>query len=68
MKQKNLKMVSGVIVSAEPLTKTYTLKLNNRLIDYLRNNPDGIPPSTYLRKLLVSDVAQNCGGEYAKAI
>lgn len=31
------------------------------LINYLRNNPESVAPSTYLRDLLIADMVQNGG-------
>ena len=47
--------------SKERLNKVYTVKLTESLIKYLRNNPESVAPSTYLRNLLIADMVQNGG-------
>lgn len=45
----------------ESLNKVYTVKLTESLIKYLRNNPESVAPSTYLRNLLIADMVQSGG-------
>lgn len=42
-------------VNAPPL-KTYSLKLQLDHIEHLKHNEQGLPPSTYLRSLVIADM------------
>lgn len=64
MKDTNLAIHLNKDCNSTPL-KAFTLKLSESQIHFLRNNPDGIKPSTYLRDLLINDIAKHEGVNHA---
>ncbi len=64
MKDTNLSIGLTKDCNSTPL-QVFTLKLSESQIHFLRNNPDGIKPSTYLRNLLINDIAMFEGVNHA---